>query len=296
MAAYEPRPEWVREAVRSALDQQGCSLELILVDDGSSEPVADLLDGLADERLRLLRTVHGGVSHARNAGTSASIGTYLRFVDADDVLPADSTAALLELAHGSDSVIPCGATRWCDKELQPIYDWIAACRGDVLRSYLLLRCTPMLPSMLFPRRVIEAVGPWEPSVSVGEDWDFILRALEHGSIVETRRAVTWYRQHADSASRDTEDAWRGTLLGVERYFQRHPAERDGQLGRRVLSMLGLLSAELGTPGAPWRDRRFWRALARDPSCLRTIRHRYIHPRVQAARMRLRRVAVDPAHR
>src|SRR5439155_9328669 len=65
MAAWKPRPEWLRQAVASALEQQGCRIELVVVDDGSPDPVADLLHGIADNRMHLVRTTHGGVAHAR---------------------------------------------------------------------------------------------------------------------------------------------------------------------------------------------------------------------------------------
>src|SRR5262245_45010048 len=97
MPAWNPRPDWLREAVSSALAQQRCSIELIVVDDGSDTPVADLLSDLDDARLRLLRVPHGRVSRARNAAIEAARGDYVRFIDCDDVIVADSTAHLLGL-------------------------------------------------------------------------------------------------------------------------------------------------------------------------------------------------------
>jgi hypothetical protein len=153
-----------------------------------------------------------------------------------------------------------------------------------VRACLLLRATPMVPSMLFPRRIVEAAGPWDPGLTVCEDWDFALRALEHAAPVETREPVTWYRQHPASVSRDSHESWRGTLLAVERYFERHPTDRHGPLGRQVASMLDMLAAELARPTAPWRHRRFWRALARDPTSLRTAYARLVAPRAARVRM------------
>ena len=78
---------------------------------------------------------------------------------------------------------------------------------------------------------------------------------------ETRRPVTWYRQHEHSLSSNATASWRGTLLGVERYFERHPEQRRTHLERQVASMLDLLAAELQQSGPIWRSRHFWRALA-----------------------------------
>src|SRR5919201_3775162 len=92
MAAWNPRPDWLLEAVRSALDQRGVDLELLVVDDGSDTPLEVVLGGIEDPRLRIVRLDHEGASAARNAGVAAGRGEFIRFVDADDVLEPDNTA------------------------------------------------------------------------------------------------------------------------------------------------------------------------------------------------------------
>ena len=93
MPAWRPREDWLRAAVASALDEEACPLELVVVDDGSEEPVAPLLEDVIDPRLRVVRIEHGGSAPARNAGGAASRGTHIRYVDADDVVEPGSTAA-----------------------------------------------------------------------------------------------------------------------------------------------------------------------------------------------------------
>src|SRR5262249_40090420 len=67
MTAWEPRRDWLDEAVDSALGQRDVQIELIVVDDGSSQPVEELLDR-KDPRLRQFRLAHGGGSRAPNKG------------------------------------------------------------------------------------------------------------------------------------------------------------------------------------------------------------------------------------
>ena len=74
MPVWKPRPDWLHEAVASALAQRGCDLELVVVDDGCETPVAERLSAVQDERLRILRVSHGGVARARNAGIEAVRG------------------------------------------------------------------------------------------------------------------------------------------------------------------------------------------------------------------------------
>jgi len=75
MPVWRPRPGWLREAVVSALQEHACQIELIVVDDACEEPVAGLLAGIEDPRLRVLRIEHAGPYGARNAGIAAARGT-----------------------------------------------------------------------------------------------------------------------------------------------------------------------------------------------------------------------------
>jgi glycosyltransferase involved in cell wall biosynthesis len=286
MPALSPNPAWLKQAIESALAQTGCEVELVLVDDGSPRPVAELIDPALRSRIETLRIPHAGPGPARDAGVASSRGAWVRFVDADDVFPAESTARLLALGEGSVARIACGATRWCDERLRPHFDWIAGCGADPVKRLLLLRANVMLPAALFPREVVEAAGPWASDIGVSEDWEFMLRAFELAPVVETSKVVALYRQHQGSTSRDRRASWEGTQKAVERYFERHPDQRHGRLGRQVDAMKTLIAAELERPGAPWRDSRFWRTLLREPSSVATVYRRVIHPALQARRMRL----------
>jgi glycosyltransferase involved in cell wall biosynthesis len=86
MAAYNPVPEYIQEAVDSALGQTVAELELIVVDDGSDRNVRELLPGRRDPRLRIVR-------HRRNRGLSAARNTALRLARAPLVSHLDTDDA-----------------------------------------------------------------------------------------------------------------------------------------------------------------------------------------------------------
>jgi glycosyltransferase involved in cell wall biosynthesis len=174
MPAWRPRAEWLREAVRSALAQTGCAIELVLIDDGSPVPVASLLEGLEDPRLRVIRIEHGGEAQARNSGIAEARGEYLRFIDADDVIEPASTSLLLGLCEGHGGVIAYGATLFCDEDLRPLWKMTSEVEGNGVTACLLGRFRRVC--LLFPRRVIELTGAWDPGFEVSPDWDFILRS------------------------------------------------------------------------------------------------------------------------
>jgi glycosyltransferase involved in cell wall biosynthesis len=233
MPVWQPRPEWLREAVASALGQRGCSIELIVVDNGNDAPVSDQLAGLMDSRLRTLRIAHGGVSRARNAGMAEARGAFVRFVDCDDVLEPDSTRRLLDL--GPDGrTITYGATEYCDAEMRPYKIVTCALQGSIV-EHVLTDFTVTLPAILFPRQVVDLVGAWDEAMTMCEDWDFVARALEHAPVRGDTQVAIRYRRHATSAvARASIDlSERSAARVIERYVARHPEHRESPWVRRA---------------------------------------------------------------
>jgi glycosyltransferase involved in cell wall biosynthesis len=285
--AFQPRADWLDEAISSVLVQRGCDVELIVVDDGSPEPVSELLDR-DDERLRVVRIDHAGVSEALNAGIRLAHGDYLRFLGCDDVVEPESTARLLRLAAGRDDVIAYGALLVCDEQLRPIaasswhaglpileylrgrYDLVdckpvgitsAGTRGDGVRDCLLGRFRAESPSQLFPRGVVVDAGAWHP-LPIMQDWDFLLRALEHATVRGDRAVAARYRQHPHQTTRNAVSGLRMGSIVLDRYFDRHPELRGTALERQARARIELrvAGAYAFSSRAPFavagRDRQF----------------------------------------
>lgn len=266
MPAWNPNPAWLLQAVESALTQRGCAIELVVVDDGSDTPVEGLLADIADDRLRLLRIPHGRVSRARNAAIEVARGDFLRFIDCDDVILPDSTAHLLSLA-GEDDVVAYGATLVCDERLEPVVVIGSSVQGDASEICLLNRFSTTIHSLLFPRRLVDEIGPWEPSIVVSQDWDYALRAFERAPVRGDKEVVTHYRTHERMNSRNAEEGIRGYRLVVARYFERHPEQRGGRLQRRAEALCHLFAAvQLATGLRRYRAAfgELARAFAREP--------------------------------
>ena len=267
MPVWRPEPAWLREAVASALGQEACELELVLVDDGCDPPVAELLHGIEDRRLRVVRVPHGGASRARNAGLAHARGRFVRFVDADDVLVTDSTAHLLGIARSGKRVIAYGATAVCSADLNRIGTITTAVQGQVAVTCLLNRFATTIHSLLFPRSLLDEIGQWDPSLLVSEDWDYALRAFERAEVRGDGRVATLYRTHERMSSKNVLEGIRGYGIVVERYFQRHPDERGGALERRALAGYHVFAAlQYATRLGNRRKAlgHLGRALARDP--------------------------------
>lgn len=102
---------YIESCVKTILQQTYTSIEVILVDDGSTDGTADILDRLAlmDARIRVIHQPNGGVTRARFAGIEAAKGDWIGFVDGDDAIEPDMYERLLENAHkyGAD-ISHCG--------------------------------------------------------------------------------------------------------------------------------------------------------------------------------------------
>lgn len=105
---YNTEP-YLRRCVESVLQQSWTNLEIILVDDGSTDRCPEICDeyALKDDRVRVIHKKNGGLSEARNAGLDIAEGGYIGFVDSDDWIEQTMYQDLLEAAKEADADVAC---------------------------------------------------------------------------------------------------------------------------------------------------------------------------------------------
>lgn len=101
---------YLRRCTDSVLSQKGPSLEVLLIDDGSTDGSGALCDAIAaeDARVQVVHKPNGGLSSARNAGLDLAQGHYVSFVDSDDYLEEDAYRDLVHLAQKFQVPLVCG--------------------------------------------------------------------------------------------------------------------------------------------------------------------------------------------
>lgn len=196
MAAYNAAP-LIETAIGSALSQKGVTVEIIVVDDASTDRTAELVETIArdDNRVRLLRQSRNtGPAAARNLAVTHAKGDWLAVLDADDAISPGRTRHLLELAEITgadliaDNLIPFEDAT--GRSLPPAFppgpaDYaFLVMPPDYLRSNIPLSrgfATGYLKPMIrasftrrFPLR-------YDDAVPIGEDFLFCLEALLHGA-------------------------------------------------------------------------------------------------------------------
>ena len=128
---------YLQKAVDSALAQTLQDVEVICVDDGSTDGSASILDGYAakDRRVRVIHRGNEGVSAARNAGMDAADGRYIYFLDADDELEPETCARLVAKADaGECDVVQCGHCEIRDGNISRTSMPLSKCTGNDIRA------------------------------------------------------------------------------------------------------------------------------------------------------------------
>lgn len=190
-------------AIISVIGQSFSDWELLVVDDGSTDDTAAVLQGFAHEpRLRVLRSQNGGVSRARNWGIREARGEWISFLDSDDEWLADKLAKQLEFAatHPAVSVIH-GDEIWIRNgvRVNPMNKHRKR-GGDIYSDALKLCCVS--PSTVMIRKDLFAeVGLFREDFPVCEDYDLWLRISAHHMVGFVEDVlIKKYGGHADQLS------------------------------------------------------------------------------------------------
>jgi glycosyltransferase involved in cell wall biosynthesis len=192
--AYNSPPVIV-QAVSSALGQTIGDVEVIVSDDGSTEPVAARLAGVRDKRLRIIRSAHnGGIAAARNAALAVATAPIVAQLDHDDFWRDDHLEWLLPalsepeigLAYSNAEIIghPDGLDRWItprspgdglpgwlsDRSIHPVNDLSTLYRGNPI---------PAL-SVLMRTEAVRAVGGYPRGIDIATDYALYIRLRRAG--------------------------------------------------------------------------------------------------------------------
>ncbi|HXG29201.1 MAG TPA: glycosyltransferase family 2 protein [Nevskiales bacterium] len=175
------RASTLRRAITSVLSQDTTApLELIVVDDNSTDGTADVVAAIQDERLHYIRrTTNGGASAARNAGIMAARGRYIAFIDSDDEwLPfkLEKQLAALDAAGTDIGMVVCGLIRW-DKR-QAVYlppPDRRRQRERNLKREIIRQNFALTSCWLVRREFFDRVGPFDEQLKCLVDWEWLLR-------------------------------------------------------------------------------------------------------------------------
>lgn len=199
----------IRAAVASTLRQTQPVLEVIVVDDGSTDSTAETVASIDDPRVRLVSRPNGGPSAARNSGIAVARGTWVGFLDSDDLwLPvyAERTCAALTAASNPGFVYT-DAYRFDTDSGRVKRGWALSAPDPPppdRESFLiaLLRRNFVFTAATVPASVLAQVGGYDERLAMSEEYDLWLRILIAGfDPVWMGGPLALYREHAGQSSR-----------------------------------------------------------------------------------------------
>ena len=235
---------YIKQTIKSCLAQTHDNIEIIVVENGSKDQGYQVVKSIDDKRLSVFLTPTPNAAAARNYGYHKATGTYIIFLDADDVMASNK----IELQLKALSAKPEGWIASCawakfktnTKEaiikpqkvwnIQNPIDWcLQSWMGEGM----------MIPGCwLIPKPIIDKVGLWDERLSLHDDGEFMCRVLlaSQGNVF-VENTIVYYRQLTTSLSRQNQSyrAAKSALEVCESYKKQVLFVKDGPRVRQALA-------------------------------------------------------------
>lgn len=212
---------FLAEAIESVFAQRHAPLEVIVVDDGSTDETPDVA-GRYGDAIRYYRQENRGTPAARNRGVELATGELIAFLDADDLYSPDKLALQLpRLEARPDTEIVLGFRQY----------YMLEDDGTGFRKHMEPMMALQLACGLFRASVFSRIGPFDEGLRLTDDWNWFMRARELGvRLLIHRDVVLHQRIHEANITRQRELGRQETLLLVrESLARRRQAGVSGSL-------------------------------------------------------------------
>jgi glycosyltransferase involved in cell wall biosynthesis len=266
---------WIGETLESVFAQTWGDLQVIVVDDGSTDSSATVIESFSGDRLTLIRQPNRGQTAGLNAGLARATGDFIQFLDADDLIDKDKIEnQMRRLAQAPDCVASARWGRFYDspentlfeqeevyQDLDPI-DWLALSRAKGLGM--------MFPALwLIPMSIIRAIGPWREDLTLNNDAEYFTRVLLAARrVLFCESALCRYRSGVAGSLSGSKD-WRSGYAVLDLCETYVRAREDSERTRRGFALSWQHLAHGCHPYAPdIAERALARARALHPISIR----------------------------
>lgn len=221
---------YVQRCIESVLSQAYKDFEIIVVNDGSKDSTAEILDKLSaqDSRVRVFHNENHGVSFSRNFGLSQALGEYIMFLDADDKLGEDALSVISENLYNPSK---CGLLNFNHYDEYDDHNvergnckmFIHTRNNDEVNDALAQITPNFVWDKVFSRKVINDLGlNFDENMSYGEDTIFLCQYLEHvDEVVIIPRCIHYY--HRDVQQKSLSQQY---VKGIEQIVRRLFIEQE----------------------------------------------------------------------
>ena len=217
--------KWLIQTIESVLSQTWKNIEILLVDDGSTDSSLMIAKQFESYNVKIIDQQNQGASAARNRALKEAQGDFVQYLDADDLLALDKIERqlkLLEFDHSSDYVasgewarfyqLPSEAsfiTQSLWSHMQPIEWLICSWEEDLM----------MHPAAwLIPRYIADLAGEWNESLSLNDDGEYFCRVILASQAIKfCKGAKSYYRSgnYSSLSASQSRRAWESAFLALE---------------------------------------------------------------------------------
>ncbi len=214
------RAAWVGEAIGSVLAQTYECTELIVADDGSEDHTAEVVRAFGTS-VTYLKQKHAGVSAARNRGVAVSQGTFVAFLDSDDLWQPHKVAVQMALLQQQPWVQACYTDEiWIRHGVRVNPKQIHQKHAGWIFFESLPRCIISPSSILLRRALWERLGGFDERLTACEDYDLWLRLTVQAPVsLVSERLIVKRGGHADQLSRRTPVLDRYRIIALEKILR-----------------------------------------------------------------------------
>lgn len=197
--------KWVTQAIDSALGQDVINIEVVVVNDGSTDKTQQIIQGYGD-RIVMVNQFNAGVSSARREGVRRSTGEYIKFLDSDDVLPRGALAALLSVAQkfSGNAILGRANVIGLDGYIlnEDMYNLpVKLINMELVRYELLLTQATSSGLWLIPKKAINSDHFFDQMVNLGEEYKFCFELINRQIPVRFCDTVVYHARLHDSSAR-----------------------------------------------------------------------------------------------
>ncbi len=201
---------FIEETINSVLKQTHQSIEIIVIDDGSTDGSFEFISNLENEKLTLIKNPKKGACSARNHGLRLAKGEFIQFLDADDILsPNKLELQIAELKNDTKSIAVCSTKHFYDTiDSGVVTDREFLYTTEDTEVFLLnlyggngKQNMVQTSAWLTPKYLLDKLEPWDESLSKDQDGEYFCRVVTQANkVVYVPDVYNYYRKHIRGAN------------------------------------------------------------------------------------------------
>lgn len=214
--------KFIRGTLQSLLSQEAVKIEIIVIDDCSTDDSAAIVSSLADDRVKLIQGPGKGISEALNEGLDNSLGEIIMRCDADDFFTKDRVISQVQWLDANTSYgAVCGGFSTLDEKGNNISELLSSRKHlDITEELRLGKTRTHFCTFAIRKKVLNDVGKFRPYFKTAEDIDFQLRLGEKTKVMYLSNIYYQYRLHNSSITHTQSEQKRVFYENIAREFQK----------------------------------------------------------------------------